>query len=94
MYLPVLQLVTLATLPATALYAIGGLLASPLVIPGLIFINFVKLLVFSPLLLLTLPVAVPAGGLLAALCIGFQIAKSLLILLTPLLWPLWFICKW
>jgi hypothetical protein len=42
-YLPVLQLVTLATLPATALYAIGGLLASPLVIPALILKNLATL---------------------------------------------------
>lgn len=42
-YLPVLQFVTLLTTPATALYAIGGLLASPLVIPAIIIKNLVVL---------------------------------------------------
>lgn len=42
-YLPVLQLVTLLTTPATALYAIGGLLASPLVVPAIIIKNLVAL---------------------------------------------------
>jgi hypothetical protein len=39
----VLQLVTLLTTPATALYAIGGLLASPLIIPTLIIKNLAAL---------------------------------------------------
>ncbi len=38
-----LQLVTLVMTPATALYAIGGLLASPLVIPALIIKNLLVL---------------------------------------------------
>lgn len=42
-YLPVLQLVTLVMTPATALYAIGCLLASPVVIPALIIKNLVVL---------------------------------------------------
>eukprot|EP00775_Hariotina_reticulata_P011859 gene11859-12003_t len=94
LYLPVLQLVTLATTPATALYAIGGLLASPVIIPILIFINFVKALVFAPLLLLTLPIAIPAGFVLASVCMTVEICKAFCIVLTPLLWPLVFLCKW
>ena len=43
LYLPVLQLVALATAPATALYAIGGLLASPVIIPALILKNLAVL---------------------------------------------------
>lgn len=42
-YLPVLQFVTLLTTPATALYAIGGLLASPLIVPAIIIKNLVAL---------------------------------------------------
>lgn len=42
-YLPVLQLVTLLMTPATAIYAIGGLLASPVVIPAIIIKNLVVL---------------------------------------------------
>jgi hypothetical protein len=39
----VLQLVTLLMTPATAIYAIGGLLASPVVIPAIIIKNLVVL---------------------------------------------------
>ncbi|KAF6253880.1 hypothetical protein COO60DRAFT_1462988 [Scenedesmus sp. NREL 46B-D3] len=94
LYLPVLQLTTLATLPATGLYAILGLLASPLVIPALILKNLAALAIFAPFLLLTLPVAVPVGFMLAALCLACEICKALWITFTPLLWPLYFLCKW
>ncbi|WIA13188.1 hypothetical protein OEZ86_006474 [Tetradesmus obliquus] len=93
-YLPVLQLVTLATLPAAGLYAIGGLLASPLVIPALILKNLAVLAIFTPFLLLTLPVALPVGFVLAALCLTHEVCKALFITFTPLLWPLYFLCKW
>lgn len=93
-YLPVLQLVTLATLPAAGLYAIGGLLASPLVIPALILKNLAVLAIFTPFLLLTLPVALPVGFVLAALCLTHEVCKALSITFTPLLWPLYFLCKW
>lgn len=43
LYLPVLQFVALLTAPATALYAVGGLLASPLVVPALILKNLAVL---------------------------------------------------
>eukprot|EP00879_Flechtneria_rotunda_P008588 GHRR01008999.1.p1 GENE.GHRR01008999.1~~GHRR01008999.1.p1 ORF type:complete len:141 (+),score=33.23 GHRR01008999.1:406-828(+) len=94
LYLPVLQLVTLATVPATALYAVAGLLASPVIIPALVIKNIAILLIFAPFLLLTLPVAVPVGFVLAATCLGFEIAKAFWIVLTPLLWPIYFLCKW
>ncbi len=48
-YLPVLQLVTLATTPATALYAIAGLLSSPVIIPLLIIKNIITSVLFAPL---------------------------------------------
>jgi hypothetical protein len=56
--LPVLQLVTLATVPATALYALAGLLATPITVPLLIIVRGFTLLLFSPLVrasLLQLP---------------------------------------
>lgn len=93
-YLPVLQLVTLATVPATALYAVGGLLASPVIIPALIIKNIAIALIFAPFLLLTLPVAVPVGFMLAAACMGFEVLCAFFTVLTPLLWPLFFLCKW
>jgi hypothetical protein len=42
-YLPVLQLVTLLMTPATAIYAVGGLLASPVLVPAIIIKNLVVL---------------------------------------------------
>jgi hypothetical protein len=45
----VLHLVTLAVLPATALYAFIGLLSAPVIIPLLILRRFVNFLIFSPL---------------------------------------------
>jgi hypothetical protein len=94
LYLPVLQLVTLATTPATALYAVGGLLASPVVIPALIIKNIVAALIFTPFLLLALPVALPVGFVLAAICMALEIGFAFFVVLTPLLWPLCFLCKW
>jgi hypothetical protein len=90
----VLQLTTLATLPMAGLYAMAGLLASPLVIPALILKNLAALAIFTPFLLLTLPVSLPVGFVLAALCLTFDICKALWITFTPLLWPLYFLCRW
>lgn len=42
-YLPVLQFVALLTAPVTALYAVGGLVASPVIIPAIILKNLVVL---------------------------------------------------
>jgi hypothetical protein len=39
-------------------------------------------------------VSIPVGFLLAAACLGFAICKAFCIVLTPLLWPLWFGCTW
>ncbi len=89
-----LQLVTLATTPATAIYAIGGLLASPVLVPALILLNLVRAAIFAPFLLLTLPVAIPVGGVLACLYMTCVIFKAFCVVLTPLLWPLAFLCKW
>jgi hypothetical protein len=50
--------------------------------------------IFAPFLLLTLPVAIPAGFVLASLLVGGCILKSFCVVLTPLLWPLWFLCAW
>jgi hypothetical protein len=45
----VLHLVTLATVPATALYAFLGLLTTPITIPLMVFKRFITFLIFSPL---------------------------------------------
>jgi hypothetical protein len=79
--LPILQFVALLTTPATALYAIGGLLASPIVVPLLILKNFILAGLFLPLLLLTAPVAVPVGFLLACLYCGWVVCKSFCVIL-------------
>jgi len=94
LYLPVLHLVTLATVPATALYAVMGLLSSPIVIPLIILAKFIHFLLFAPLMLLTLPVALPVGGLLALICTVKDILCSLFTVFTPFLWPLCFLYKW
>jgi hypothetical protein len=79
--LPILQFVALLTTPATALYAIGGLLASPIVVPLLIIKNFILAGLFLPLLLLTLPVSAPVGFLLACLYCGWVVCKSFCVIL-------------
>lgn len=84
----------LLTTPATALYAIGGLLASPIVIPALILKNLAVLAIFTPFLLLTLPVAIPIGGIIAAALLALKITKSFIIVFTPLLWPIYYLCAW
>ncbi len=48
-YLPVLQLVTLASTPLTAGYAVLGLATSPIVVPLLIVLRLIKFTLFSPL---------------------------------------------
>ncbi|KAI8473019.1 MAG: hypothetical protein J3K34DRAFT_412579 [Monoraphidium minutum] len=92
--LPVLQLVTLATLPATALYALLGLALSPILLPYLAFQRFVAFLLKLPLVLATLPVAIPVGGLIAGTVLTIQVLKAMWVTFTPLLWPLYFLCKW
>lgn len=92
--LPVLQLVTLATLPLAAAYALLGLLLSPILVPWLVVKQIAAWLLSLPLLLATLPVAVPVGGVIAAGWTTWQVAKALWIALTPLLWPLYFLCHW
>jgi len=47
-FLPILQLVTLLTLPATAVYAVIGLLATPIFVPLLIIKRAIILLLWSP----------------------------------------------
>lgn len=48
--------------------------------------------IFTPFLLLTLPVAIPVGFTLATIMLGVCIAKSFFVVLTPLLWPLYWFC--
>lgn len=71
--LQVLHLVTLATLPATALYALAGLLLSPLLIPLLMVKAAVNLAIMTPLLLLVSPVAIPVGFFVAAGCLACRV---------------------
>lgn len=94
LYLPVLHLVTLATVPATFLYAGLGLLASPVLVPLLMIKAAISAAIMTPLYLLTTPVAAPVGFLLAGACVFFEVVRSFFIVLTPLLWPLYFLCKW
>lgn len=94
LYLPVLHLVTLATVPVTFLYAAAGLLLSPIIIPLLIAKTAVMLGLSAPLLLAATPIAAPVGFFLAAACITKQAICSFIFVLTPLLWPVYFLCKW
>lgn len=92
--LPVLHIVTLLTLPATALYAVAGLLSTPLMIPILIIKNIVSLVLMSPFYLLALPVALPVGFVLGVLCLIKEGLCSLFFLATVwLLWPVYLFCK-
>jgi hypothetical protein len=50
--------------------------------------------IFTPFLLLTLPIAIPVGFVLASIFVGVCILKSFCVVLTPLLWPIWFLCAW
>jgi hypothetical protein len=50
--------------------------------------------IFAPFLLLTLPVAIPVGFVIASILVGAWICKSFCVVFTPLLWPLWFLCAW
>jgi hypothetical protein len=45
-------------------------------------------------LLLTLPMSIPVGGLLAFMCTSWDVLRSLFVVFTPFLWPLAFLCKW
>ncbi|GFH29215.1 hypothetical protein HaLaN_27847, partial [Haematococcus lacustris] len=47
--LPVLYLVTLATIPLTIMYAIMGLLFSPIIVPVSIIIKHLSIVLFFPL---------------------------------------------
>lgn len=45
-------------------------------------------------LLMTLPVSIPVGGFLAFTCVSAEVTCAFFTVLTPLLWPLKFLCKW
>ncbi|GFH27272.1 uncharacterized protein HaLaN_25568, partial [Haematococcus lacustris] len=92
--LPVLYLVTLATIPLTIMYAIMGLLFSPIIVPVSIIIKHLSIVLFFPLYLVVAPLAIPVGGILAFLFEAKKIACSFFTVLTPLLWPLCFLCTW
>ncbi|KAL6758636.1 hypothetical protein V8C86DRAFT_3204584 [Haematococcus lacustris] len=94
MMLPVLYLVTLATIPLTIMYAIMGLLFSPIIVPVSIIIKHLSIVLFFPLYLVVAPLAIPVGGILAFLFEAKKIACSFFTVLTPLLWPLCFLCTW
>lgn len=92
--LPILHLVTLFTVPATAVYALLGLVTAPLTIPLMVISKVLMFALFSPLLFVTLPITIPLGGALAFCCVAKRVACAFFTVFTPLLWPLAFLWKW
>ncbi|KAL6747610.1 hypothetical protein V8C86DRAFT_3116997 [Haematococcus lacustris] len=92
--LPVLYLVTLATVPLTIMYAVMGLIFTPIIVPVTILLKFLSIVLYVPLYLAVAPLAIPVSGLLAFHMEAMKIACAFFTVLTPLLWPLCFLHKW
>lgn len=94
LFLPILHFVTIITLPATALYALAGILSSPLMIPLLIGKNVVTLAMLTPFYLMALPLAIPIGFVAAVICLVMEVIKCVICLGTMwFLWPVYLFLK-